>query len=92
MVSTIFFLAIDELLHLHCFLHRAIEPIDAGDIGAKIEAQRGIDAQKSRDRDACSLSISSECCCDGLPFGTMSIFAPGTAASMRALICSNDSI
>src|SRR4029077_20748201 len=41
---------------------------------------------------ACSLSISNECCCDGLPFGTTSIFAPGTAPSMRDLIWSNDSM
>src|SRR5947208_6428076 len=41
---------------------------------------------------ACSLSIKSESCCDGLPFATISIFAPGTAASMRDFICSRDSI
>src|SRR5262249_36612341 len=40
---------------------------------------------------ACSLSISNECCCDGLPFCTLSIFAPGTAASIRDLISSKDS-
>src|ERR1044071_4856530 len=40
---------------------------------------------------ACSLSISSECCCDGVPFCTISIFAPGTAASIRDLISSKDS-
>src|SRR5262245_6132332 len=40
---------------------------------------------------ACSLSISSECCCDGLPFCTISIFTPGTAASIRDLISSKDS-
>src|SRR6266436_680086 len=41
---------------------------------------------------ACSLLIKSECCCDGLPFCTISTFAPVTAASTRDLICSNDSI
>src|SRR5262245_20196104 len=41
---------------------------------------------------ACSLSINNDCCCDGLPFWTISIFAPGTAASIRDLICSSDSI
>src|SRR5215471_13816886 len=40
---------------------------------------------------ACSLSIKSECCCEGLPFCTISTFAPGTAASMRDLISSKDS-
>ena len=33
------FLAFDHLFHLHLFLHRAIEPIDAGHVGAVIEAQ-----------------------------------------------------
>src|SRR6476619_7720471 len=47
----LFFLAIDYLLYLGCFLHHPIQPIDAGDVGAKIEAQRGIAAQKSRYRD-----------------------------------------
>ena len=47
----LFFLAIDDLLYLGCFLHHPIQPIDAGDVGAKIEAKRGIDAQKSRNRD-----------------------------------------
>jgi hypothetical protein len=46
-----FFLTIDDLLYLRCFLHHAIEPIDTRDIGAKIQAQRRIDAQKSRDGD-----------------------------------------
>ena len=55
-LDDLFFLTIDELLYLRCFLHHAIEPIDAGDIGAKIQAQRGIDAQKSRYRD-CVLVI-----------------------------------
>src|SRR5215471_21474768 len=41
---------------------------------------------------ACSLSIKSECCCEGLPFCTISTFAPDTAASMRDLISSKDSI
>ena len=45
------FLTIDELLYLRCFLHHAIQPIDTRDIGAKIQAQRRIDAQKSRNRD-----------------------------------------
>src|SRR5262249_39974875 len=39
---------------------------------------------------ACSLSISSECCCDWLPFCTISIFPPGTAVSILDLICSRD--
>src|SRR5215470_12213501 len=47
----LFFLTIDELLYLRCFLHDAIEPIDTGGIGAKIQTLRGIDAQKSRYRD-----------------------------------------
>src|SRR6266446_6312473 len=50
------FLTIDELLYLRCFLHDTIEPIDTRHIGAKIQAQRGIDAQKSRYRD-CVLVI-----------------------------------
>src|SRR4029077_12077949 len=41
---------------------------------------------------ACSLSISNECCCGELPFGTISIFASGTPVSMRDLIWSNDSM
>src|SRR6266568_4577401 len=41
---------------------------------------------------ACSLSIKSEDCCDGPGLATMSILAPATAASARALICSSDSI
>ena len=55
-LDDLFFLTIDELLYLSCFLHDAIEPIDAGDIGAKIETQRRIDAQESRNRD-CVLVI-----------------------------------
>ena len=47
----LFFLTIDDLLHLSCFLHHGIQPIDAGDVGAKIEAQHRIDAQESRNRD-----------------------------------------
>ena len=50
-LDDLFFLTIDELLYLRCFLHDAIEPIDTRDIGAKIQTQRGIDAQKSRYRD-----------------------------------------
>ncbi len=43
-LNDLFFLTIDDLLYLRCFLHDAIEPIDASDIGAKIQIQRGIDA------------------------------------------------
>src|SRR6266576_5463576 len=50
-LDDLFFLTIDDLLYLRCFLHHAIEPIDTRDIGAKIQTQRGIDAQKSRYRD-----------------------------------------
>ena len=50
-LDDLFFLTIDELLYLRCFLHDAIEPIDTRHIGAKIQTQRGIDAQKSRYRD-----------------------------------------
>src|SRR5262249_45264925 len=42
-LDDLFFLTIDELLCLRCFLRNAIEPIDARNIGAKIETQRGID-------------------------------------------------
>ena len=45
------FLAIDQPFYLCRFLHGAIQPIDARDVGAKIEAQRGIDAQEPRNRD-----------------------------------------
>ena len=55
-LDDLFFLTIDELLYLRCFLHDAIEPIDTRDIGAKIQTQRGIDTQKSRYRD-CVLAI-----------------------------------
>ena len=55
-LDDLFFLTIDELLYLGCLLHDAIEPIDTRDIGAKIQTQRGIDAQKSRYRD-CVLVI-----------------------------------
>src|SRR4029077_2353284 len=50
-LDDLFFLTIDDLLYLRCFLHDAIEPIDARNIGAKIQAQRRIDAQKPRNRD-----------------------------------------
>src|SRR5215831_11130677 len=50
-LDDLFFLAIDKLLYLGCFLHDTIEPIDTSNIGAKIQIQRGIDAQKSRYRD-----------------------------------------
>src|SRR5919106_5468844 len=50
-LDDLFFLTINELLYLCCFLHDAIKPIDTSHIGAKIQTQRGIDAQKSRDRD-----------------------------------------
>ena len=50
-LDDLFFLTVDELLYLRCFLDDPIEPIDTGDIGAKIQIQRGIDAQKSRDPD-----------------------------------------
>ena len=45
------FLAINERFYLCRSLHCAVEPIDACDVRAKIEAQRRIDAQKSRNRD-----------------------------------------
>ena len=51
--------AIDDTLYLCCFLHHPIQPIHAGDVGAKIEAQRGIDAQKSRNRD-CVLVVHQQ--------------------------------
>ena len=41
---------------------------------------------------ACSLSIKSDDCWDGLAFGTMSIFAPNIADSICDFICSSDSI
>ncbi len=43
------FLPLDQLFHFHLFLHRPIEPVDAGDIGAIVEAERRIIAQKTRD-------------------------------------------
>src|SRR3954462_13233050 len=46
------FLTVDELLYLGCFLHDAIKPIDTGDIGAKIQTQRGIDPQESCNLDS----------------------------------------
>src|SRR5690349_14638271 len=49
--NDLLFLAIDELLYFGCFLYDAIEPIDTSDIGAKIQTQRGIDAQEPRDLD-----------------------------------------
>ena len=42
----IFFNAVDHLFHFHRLLHRAIEPIDAGRVRAKIHSQCGIVAQK----------------------------------------------
>src|SRR5207248_7728575 len=42
---------IDSLLHLHCLLDCPIEPIDAGNIRAKIESQLRIVPQKTRDFD-----------------------------------------
>src|SRR5215469_7884276 len=50
-LNDLLFLTIDDLLYLCCLLHNAIEPIDTGDIGAKVQTQRGIDAQESRYRD-----------------------------------------
>src|SRR5262245_18578019 len=50
-LNNLFLLAIDDLLYLRGFLRHANEPIDTGDIGAKIQIQRWIDAQKSRYRD-----------------------------------------
>src|ERR671923_2621850 len=50
-LDNLLFLSINELLYLRCFLHDAIEPIDTGDVGAKIEAKRWIDAQESCDCD-----------------------------------------
>ena len=44
-------LAFDKLLHLHLCLHRAVEPIDAGNVRAVVEAQRRVVAQETRDRD-----------------------------------------
>src|SRR6516162_4074161 len=35
-LNDLFFLTIYELLNLRCFFYNAIEPIDTGDIGAKI--------------------------------------------------------
>ena len=43
------FFAFDHPFHLHLFLHRTIEPIDAGHIGAVIKAQGWIIAQETRD-------------------------------------------
>jgi cytoskeleton protein RodZ len=45
----VLFLTLDQLFHFHLFLNRAIEPIDAGHIGAVIEAQGWIIAQETRD-------------------------------------------
>ena len=50
-LNDLFFLIVDKLLNLCCLLQDAIEPIDTRDIGAKIQTQRGIDAQKPRYRD-----------------------------------------
>jgi len=91
-LDNLFFLTIDELLYLRCFLHDAIEPIDTRDIGAKIQTQRGSTRKNLAIATACWLSISSECCCTGLPFCTISMFAPGTGASVRVLICSRSSL
>src|SRR5437879_7827359 len=49
-LDDLFFLSIDELIYLRCFLHDAVQPIDTRDIGAKIQTERRIDAQKSRNR------------------------------------------
>src|SRR6516225_3990123 len=35
-LDDLLFLTFDDLLYLRCFLHDTIEPIDTGDIGAKI--------------------------------------------------------
>src|SRR5215467_14364002 len=40
-LDDLLFLTIDHFFCLRCFLHNAIWPIDAGDIGAKIQAKRG---------------------------------------------------
>src|SRR5215831_17636439 len=50
-LDDLFFLTIDELYYLCRFLHETIEPIDTGNIGAKIQAQRGIYPQKSCHRN-----------------------------------------
>ncbi len=42
-------LALDQLLHLHFFLHRAVEPIDPGHIGTEVETQLWVVTQKERD-------------------------------------------
>ncbi len=45
------FLALYNPFHLHLFHHDAVEPIDTGHVGAKIQLQRRIGAQQSRDID-----------------------------------------
>ena len=44
-----FFNAVDDLFHLGRFLHRSIQPIDAGDIRAKIKTQGRMIAKKRCD-------------------------------------------
>ena len=44
--SDFLFLSIDNFFYLHRFLYGAIQPVDAGHIGTKIQAQRRIITQK----------------------------------------------
>src|ERR1700758_2354893 len=51
-LDDLFFLIIDDLLYLRCFLYDAIEPINTRDIRAKIQTQRGVVTEKSRDGES----------------------------------------
>src|SRR5262249_16015642 len=50
-LNDLLFLTVYDLLHFRRPFHGAVQPIDARDVRTKIEAQRWIDAHKSRYRD-----------------------------------------
>src|SRR6185436_10956570 len=75
------FNAVHDLPDLHLLGNLRIEPIHTRDIGAVVQSKFRIITQKLCDRERCP---------DGLAFGMISKHAPGTAASMRDLIRSNE--
>ena len=84
--------AVDGLRDLTCYFHffrdLFVGPIDAGDVGKKIEGQFGVVAQKRRDGDGARGCEPQRVLRARAGIGHNLNAAPGTAASIAALISS----
>jgi hypothetical protein len=81
--------AVDEFFDFDLFGELFGGEVDAGDVGAVVEAEVGSVAQEGGDSEGVCGERSRECWADGLGLATISSWQPGMAASMADLIASS---